>query len=72
MLNVLKNMNNNMCTMFKKPSIKRIKIETPNVQQPVESEPMMNMKQSVRPQRKRVQEQVLDENKNTTYLSIYL
>ena len=58
--------------LFKKPSNKRTKIETPIVQPSVGSEPMMNTKQSVRPQRKRVQEQIVDENKNTSYMSIYL
>ena len=58
--------------MFKKPSIKRTKIETPIVQPPVGSEPLMNTKQSVRPQHKRVQEQIVDENKNTSYMSIYM
>ena len=62
-------MNNNL---FKKPSTKRTKIETPIVQTPVGSDPLMNTKQSVRPQRKRVQEQIVDENKNTSYMSIYL
>ena len=69
MLSVLKNMNNNM---FKKPSIKSTKIETPIVQPPVGSEPVLHTKQYVRPQRKRVQEQIVDENKNTSYMSIYL
>ena len=58
--------------MFKKPSNKRTKIETPIIQPSVGSEPMMNTKQYVRLQRKRVQEQLVDENKNTSYMSIYL
>ena len=59
-------------TMCKKPSIKRIKIETPIVQTPVGSAVLMNKKQTVRPQRKRTQEETVEENKNTSYMSIYL
>ena len=59
--------NNRLEQMFQKIPTKRARIDTPF------TEPfVMNSKRPVKPPRTSKVEQPIDENKNTSYMSIYL
>ena len=64
--------NNRLAQMFQKIPTKRARIDTPITNPNTVSETSMNSKKAVKPPRVRKEQQPIDENKNTSYMSIYM